>query len=61
MLVKSLKDLPTVMAEDGAEIKEVLHPKNDPIGNHLSWRMLSSRRVKKPRTTFLRSLKYTTY
>ncbi|MGQ9552189.1 MAG: cupin domain-containing protein, partial [Candidatus Bathycorpusculaceae bacterium] len=36
MLVKSFKDLPTMMAEDGAEIREVLHPKNDPIGNHLS-------------------------
>ena len=36
MLVKSLKDLPTVMDKDGAEIREVLHPKNDPIWNHLS-------------------------
>ena len=36
MLVKSLKDLPTVIATDRAEIREVLHPKNDPIGNHLS-------------------------
>jgi len=36
MLVKSLKDLPIVMAKDGAEIREVLHPKNDPKGNHLS-------------------------
>jgi mannose-6-phosphate isomerase-like protein (cupin superfamily) len=36
MLVKSLEELPTVIAEDGAEIREVLHPKNDPIGNHLS-------------------------
>ena len=36
MLVKSLKELPTIMAEDGAEIREVLHPKNDQIGNHLS-------------------------
>jgi len=36
MLVKSLKGLPTAIAKDGAEIKEVLHPRNDPIGNHLS-------------------------
>ena len=36
MLVKSLEELPTVMAEDGAEIREVLHPKNDPVGDHLS-------------------------
>jgi mannose-6-phosphate isomerase-like protein (cupin superfamily) len=36
VLVKSFKDLPTLMAEDGAEIREVLHPKNDPIGKHLS-------------------------
>jgi len=36
MLVKSLRDLPTLTAEDGAAIKEVLHPRNDPIGNQLS-------------------------
>jgi len=48
MLVKSLKDLSTVIAEDGAEIKEVLHPKNDPIANHLS---LAHATVKKGQET----------
>jgi len=48
MLIKSLKDLPTVMANDGAEIREVLHPKNDPIGNHLS---LAHATVKKGQET----------
>jgi mannose-6-phosphate isomerase-like protein (cupin superfamily) len=48
MLVKSLKDLPTVTAKDGAEIRKVLHPKNDPIGNHLS---LAHATVKKGQET----------
>jgi len=48
MLVKTLKGLPTVIAKDGAEIREVLHPKNDPIGNHLS---LAHATVKKGRET----------
>lgn len=36
MLVKNPKGLPTRIAKDGAEIREVLHPRNDPIGDHLS-------------------------
>ncbi len=44
ILVKSLNDLPTAMAKDGTEMREVLRPKNDPIGNHLS---LAHRVVKK--------------
>ena len=36
MLVKSTEGLPTKIAKDGAEIREVLHPQYDPIGNHLS-------------------------
>ena len=48
MLVKSFKNLPTVIAKDGAEIREVLHPKNDPIRTHLS---LAHATVKKGQET----------
>ncbi len=34
MLVKNPKDIKSIIAEDGSIVKEILHPKTDPIKDH---------------------------
>lgn len=36
ILVKKASAVPPIQAKDGSTVREIWHPKNDPIGHHLS-------------------------